>query len=817
MATLASLAVKLGLDPKQFSSGLAAARKSLQSFSDLSRSGLDQVSVASDRAASGLRTFGKAMAISSTLASTTVGVHALAGAAVGLGAAVVAASGSLLLLPGAGLAAAAAFGALKIATSGFSDALAAMGDPEKFAEALKTLSPAAQEAAKAIAGLKPAFDELRASLQDKFFAGLAPQITELGNALMTSLRPAFESVASSANTAISSVLTDMASVQSQLQIGLIADNAATAFGNLSGALQPVLAALLDIGTVGASFLPGLTAGATSAAQGFAAMIARMRESGELATIIQGGLDALSQLGQLLANVGSIIGSVFGAMNATGGGALNILVQLTGEARAFFESARGQEVLTTVFSTLRDLVQALLPGVRAMGGALVDVITSVAPALPGLGEAFSAAAQSVAPLVSGLGQLAGTVLPPLISAIGFLAPALGPLAAFIGAIVAAVKAWSIAQAILNVALTANPIGIIIVALGALVAVLALAWHHSETFRNLVTGAWEAIKNAVTAAVSWVINFVQSNWPLLLGIIGGPIGAAVALVITNWDAIKAATGAAWDWVTGKISAAWDWIKGIVTGAAGAVVDFLRGAWERAKSMASSAWQAIVDAVRSGADRLMDLVGSIPGRILSALSGLASSLWQAGKNAIQSLIDGIMSMVGAVGRAIGNVASKIRNALPFSPAKEGPLSGRGSPDLAGQKIAQMLAEGMLAKLGAVASAAHQLAGMASVASAVGTLSDRGRAAQELLDHITRGGGVFEDMSFKGMSSLMGVHNDALADAFQGRTVEELRAWLPGYIESQRSAPVVNLRADDALIAALLAQLRNALRDRGLGGVLG
>jgi hypothetical protein len=85
---------------------------------------------------------------------------------------------------------------------------------------------------------------------------------------------------------------------------------------------------------------------------------------------------------------------------------------------------------------------------------------------------------------------------------WLVPLVGALAA--GAAVfkiisLATRAWAAAQVLLNIALTANPIGLIIVAIAALVAGLIIAYKKSETFRNIVKGAFDAI--AAAARFMW----------------------------------------------------------------------------------------------------------------------------------------------------------------------------------------------------------------------------------------------------------------------------------------------------------------------------
>ena len=56
----------------------------------------------------------------------------------------------------------------------------------------------------------------------------------------------------------------------------------------------------------------------------------------------------------------------------------------------------------------------------------------------------------------------------------------------------------AQWALNVAMTANPIGIVIVAIGALVGAFIVLWNKSEGFRNFWINLWEKVKAIVTSA-------------------------------------------------------------------------------------------------------------------------------------------------------------------------------------------------------------------------------------------------------------------------------------------------------------------------------
>ena len=88
------------------------------------------------------------------------------------------------------------------------------------------------------------------------------------------------------------------------------------------------------------------------------------------------------------------------------------------------------------------------------------------------------------------------------------------------VVGAVRAWRAAQVLLDAVLTANPIGLIIVAIAALVAGLVVAYKKSETFRNIVNGAFSAVKSAGEAmwhALKAAFKFIVDAFLNLAGAI------------------------------------------------------------------------------------------------------------------------------------------------------------------------------------------------------------------------------------------------------------------------------------------------------------
>lgn len=71
---------------------------------------------------------------------------------------------------------------------------------------------------------------------------------------------------------------------------------------------------------------------------------------------------------------------------------------------------------------------------------------------------------------------------------------------------ATGAATLAQNALNIAMSLNPIGIVVIALAGLVAGLVIAYNKSETFRNIVNGAFNGVKNTA----EWVVNGLVDKW-------------------------------------------------------------------------------------------------------------------------------------------------------------------------------------------------------------------------------------------------------------------------------------------------------------------
>lgn len=432
----------------------------------------------------------------------------------GLAGAAGTASGSLLLIPAAGLAAAAVMQTLRLGTQGFTDALAEE-DPAKFAEAVAKMPPAMRATAEAVRALGPQFAELRLDVQQRLFAGLAAQVGVLGGRYLPILRTGTTGIADALNGGADGIAAFLAEARTARDVATFFDNSADAAGELVGSIRPLLQVLRDVAVVGSGFLPGLASGFTESAQSAAAFIAEARRTGQLQAWMSAGLSTLGELAMLFGNLFGIVGAVFTAANTSGASLLGTLNQVTGAVLVFLRSAQGQTALEQIFGGLAAITDGLMPVLLALGQA---VVTSLAPAIALLGPQLGTALASLAPAVG-----------PLAAVLAALAPLLGVVAqAFATILVPAARALepvvaALAPALAVVAeLLAGAVGSAITALAP--AVLALV----QALAPLLVQLGGVLADALTTAAPLLSQLLTALTPIISAVGGAFLQALTAVL-------------------------------------------------------------------------------------------------------------------------------------------------------------------------------------------------------------------------------------------------------------------------------------------------
>ncbi|GAB7039699.1 MULTISPECIES: phage tail tape measure protein [Catenuloplanes] len=215
-----------------------------------------------------------------------------------------------------------------------------------------------------------------------------------------------------------------------------------------------------------------------------------------------------------------------------------------------------------------------------------------------------------------------------------------------------RVWAAGQWLVNAALTANPIGLVVVAIGALVAAVIIAYQKNETFRNIVNAVWASVKTAIGATVTWFLQYV---WPWLSKAIDGIIWyfkMLLTITISVWSGIFNAILSAWNWMRDRVfNPLGEWITKTLPNAFRTGVDAIKGAWERVKDaakvpvtfVANSVINPLIRGINSAAsfvgvkDRIPEIRGFASGGQIPGAPSLRDNRLAVGPNGLLKVASG------------------------------------------------------------------------------------------------------------------------------------------------------------------------------------
>lgn len=385
------------------------------------------------------------------VATAAIGAIGAGPQIIGIGSAVLQLAGALALIPAGTLAAAAGIGTLVLGFQHLGDALGPADTPahiKKVDRALAALTPSARELALTLRDLafSGGFKALQLDVQERLFRGVGQEVRNLAGNYLPSLRSMLGGIADGYNRATVSSAQFLSQQPVVQKLSTAFDQVRQSVNNASGAARPLTEAVVSLVSVGASRLPQLGQMVTNVANRFRDWVTQAERSGDLAAMIDRGISAIQQLGRIAINVGSSLGALFRAADTAGVDFLGTVEQITAKIREFLNSAQGQQTVVNLFRAIRETVDAAMPGIKAIGQALIDIISRLSNSgvLTGIAATFSAIAQAALPMVGVLTNLAAAVLPPLLAAMRALAPVLVPVAVGLLAVSTAARGLAVLQ-------------------------------------------------------------------------------------------------------------------------------------------------------------------------------------------------------------------------------------------------------------------------------------------------------------------------------------------------------------------------------------
>jgi phage-related protein len=327
-----------------------------------------------------------------------------------------------------------------------------------------------------------------------------------------------------------------------------------------------------------------------------------------------------------------------------------------------------------------IVQSVVTGVVNF---FTDFDTNVSKIWSNIVNFFKGIGDSIGSFFSGIGN---KIVGWFQAGVDFLAGLPGKIGEWLSTLPGIVGNWLLqaGQAMLNAAL--QGVEWVIAEFIALpFQIIAAIAFLGQQLWQVLTDAWNFAIEAIKTGISNAITFFRELPGKAIDAVSSLLSSFSNWWHTTWDSAKTAVA-----------------QGVVN-----VIQFFRDLPSRAMAAVSNllgqirqffvnAWNGARDAVSQGVSNVIQFFRELPGRALSALGDIGGFLYNAGRNIIQGFINGIKAAAGAIGDVVSGILSKVRRLLPFSPAKEGPFSGRGWTLYSGMALVQGIADGLRAGTG-------------------------------------------------------------------------------------------------------------------------
>lgn len=295
-----------------------------------------------------------------------------------------------------------------------------------------------------------------------------------------------------------------------------------------------------------------------------------------------------------------------------------------------------------------IVNAVKEGLAKLLSVGADLVENMdfAAIEASIDSAFSWLIDTVVPAVENffnfITENKDTVVAAIVAvATGFLA---WNVVTIIQGVISAVKAWmlategmTLAQQLLNVAMNANPIGIIITLIAALVAAFIYLWNNCEGFRNFFINMWEAITawvaSAVASIVEWFENLkanvgelasnIAEKWEEIKEAIANKVASMVATVTTKFQEIKSTITSKINDAKAKVQEVFENIKTTISTKV-----------SEAKEKVSEVFENIKSSIQEAMDAAFEKVSEI----WESIKGVFSDAVNVGKQLIEDIMEGI-----------------------------------------------------------------------------------------------------------------------------------------------------------------------------------
>lgn len=266
-------------------------------------------------------------------------------------------------------------------------------------------------------------------------------------------------------------------------------------------------------------------------------------------------------------------------------------------------------------------------------------------------------------------------------IGLIVAAIGPVILIIGKVMSSVhKMVKVVQdvrkviTLVNAAMAANPIGLIIAAVAALTAGLIWFFTQTKTGQKLMAGfvkwmqdawsniakffsdLWKGITDTFKNAIQAISDFVKPIWQGLVDFTKNLWNGIKSFFGTLWNGIKTVFTTVLNVIKAFIKAEFDGWKLIITTVMNAIKTVISAVWNGIKTAVTT----VINAIKTVITTVFNAIKTVITNIWNGIKTVTNNVWNGIKSTISNLVNGIKSTVSNVFNGIKSTVTNIWNGI-------------------------------------------------------------------------------------------------------------------------------------------------------------
>lgn len=239
---------------------------------------------------------------------------------------------------------------------------------------------------------------------------------------------------------------------------------------------------------------------------------------------------------------------------------------------------------------------------------------------------------------------------------------------------ATEGMTVAQKLLNVAMSANVIGIIVAVIAGLVAGFIYAYKTSETFRNTVNNAFNSMKAVAMNVFKAIGDFLKQCWEVIKS-----VGTSIGNFFKGlWDGIGQATKLVWDaikfiittyiklWLTiitgfvNGVKAVWNGLLNVTKTVFNGIKTAVTAVWNGIKTVSIAVWNAIVNTIKGIITGWANVISSVFNGIKSVITGVWNGIKSVTLSVWNAIASAVTGKINAMKSGVSNVFNNIKSVI-------------------------------------------------------------------------------------------------------------------------------------------------------------